>query len=289
MEIRNFITFRKIVELGSFTKASEVLGYAQSTITSHIQQIEAYYGRPVFERLGHTLILTNLGNALLDETEVLLESYLRIERLGSDNKSNHITIKIGAEETILLYKLENLFKDYKSICPEVEIVLINEPYQFLEKRLDDGSVDIIFIIDKMVKKKDYVITVIDDEPMMFVSSPDYQRNRDNKTYRLPKIITTRKGGTYSSLFETYLREKKIVHEHVMEAWSLELVKQSLILGMGVAFLPMISVLNEIESGQLIGDPVNLSEKNTIYSQMIYHKNKQLNAPISTLIQLVEKR
>lgn len=41
MEIRHFITFKKIVELGSFTRASENLGYAQSSISSHIQMLES--------------------------------------------------------------------------------------------------------------------------------------------------------------------------------------------------------------------------------------------------------
>ena len=38
IEIRHFQTFVAIVDLGGFTKAAEHLGYAQSTITSHIKQ-----------------------------------------------------------------------------------------------------------------------------------------------------------------------------------------------------------------------------------------------------------
>lgn len=288
MEIRNFVTFKKIVELQSFTKASHQLGYAQSTITSHIQQIEDYYRQPVFERLGHRLILTNLGNELLEETEVLLESYNRIERLHLKNKTQIITIKIGAEEAILLYKLKNLFKDFKLLCPDVEIVLITEPYQVLKGMLLEGTVDIIFIIDKLVDQKDFIVNKIDYEPMMFVSSPDYQKKRDEREIDLPKIILTRKGGTYSSLFENYLREKNIVYEIVMEAWSLELVKQSLILGMGTSFLPEITVLEELENGLLLGELIDLSKKNQIYSQMIYHRLKQFNKPLETLLDLVKK-
>lgn len=36
MEIRYLQTFLTIVEVGGFTKAADKLGYAQSTITSHI-------------------------------------------------------------------------------------------------------------------------------------------------------------------------------------------------------------------------------------------------------------
>ncbi|GAA3333432.1 hypothetical protein GCM10020331_097440 [Ectobacillus funiculus] len=40
MEIRHLITFRTIVDVGSYTNAAIKLGYTQSTITSHIQALE---------------------------------------------------------------------------------------------------------------------------------------------------------------------------------------------------------------------------------------------------------
>lgn len=286
MEIRNFVTFKKIVELGSFTKASQSLGYAQSTITTHIQQLEEGLGQAVFERLGHKLVLTAFGSELLEEVDRLLENYDRIERLGQLSRPPSATIRIGAEEAVMLYKMKSLFKDFKILCPDVEITLINEPYQILRKMLEDGDVDIIFIIDKKVRHKDFTVHEVAEEPMMFVSSPDYERKREEKVFRIPRIILTRKGGTYSSLFENYLREKNIIHEIVMEAWSLELVKQSLILGMGVSFLPEITVTEELASGQLVGETIHLSDKNRIYSQMIYHEKKQLSGPLKTLIDLV---
>ena len=40
MEIRNIITFLRVAELLSFTKAAEELGYSQSAITVQIKQLE---------------------------------------------------------------------------------------------------------------------------------------------------------------------------------------------------------------------------------------------------------
>lgn len=47
MEIRHFVTFKKVIEWGSFTQAAEFLGYTQSTVTSHIQALEKHIGAPV--------------------------------------------------------------------------------------------------------------------------------------------------------------------------------------------------------------------------------------------------
>ena len=40
MELRNLITFLKIIETGSFSNAAEQLTYSQSTVTVQIQQLK---------------------------------------------------------------------------------------------------------------------------------------------------------------------------------------------------------------------------------------------------------
>ena len=65
MEIKNLITFINVVELGSFTKAAEVLGYSQPTISFQIKQLEDELGCLLFERINHTITLTERGHELL--------------------------------------------------------------------------------------------------------------------------------------------------------------------------------------------------------------------------------
>ncbi len=40
METRHLKTFKSIVDSGGFTRAADYLGYAQSTVTSHVQAFE---------------------------------------------------------------------------------------------------------------------------------------------------------------------------------------------------------------------------------------------------------
>ena len=40
MELRNLVTFTHVAELGSFTKAADLLGYSQSTVSFQIKQLE---------------------------------------------------------------------------------------------------------------------------------------------------------------------------------------------------------------------------------------------------------
>ena len=73
MTITQLETFLKIAETKNFTSAANELGYAQSTVTTQIKQLEDELGCLVFERLGKTIILTPEGERLLSYAEKLLQ------------------------------------------------------------------------------------------------------------------------------------------------------------------------------------------------------------------------
>ena len=58
MTIIQLGTFLKIAETGNFTAAANLLGYAQSTVTTQIKQLEAELNCLLFERLGKSITLT---------------------------------------------------------------------------------------------------------------------------------------------------------------------------------------------------------------------------------------
>ena len=89
MELRNLITFINVAELGSFTKAAEQLGYSQSTVSFQIKQLEDEIGCLLFERINHTITLTERGYELLSYahqvrtlTESLKENIKSLKKFG---------------------------------------------------------------------------------------------------------------------------------------------------------------------------------------------------------------
>ena len=72
MELRNLITFINVAELGSFTKAALQLDYSQSTISFQIKQLEDELGCLLFERINHTITLTERGHELISYAHQIL-------------------------------------------------------------------------------------------------------------------------------------------------------------------------------------------------------------------------
>ena len=65
MELRNLLTYSKVCEAMSFSKAADQLGYAQSTVTTQITQLEDELGVKLFDRSGKRIRLNAKGQELL--------------------------------------------------------------------------------------------------------------------------------------------------------------------------------------------------------------------------------
>ena len=65
MDVRNLKTFLYVAELSSFTKAAEVLGYSQHTVSFQIRQLEAELDTQLFERINRTVLLTDSGRQVM--------------------------------------------------------------------------------------------------------------------------------------------------------------------------------------------------------------------------------
>jgi DNA-binding transcriptional LysR family regulator len=49
----------------NFNRAAQALNYAQSTISTQIRLLEEELGKPLFDRLSKTIVLTEAGQVLL--------------------------------------------------------------------------------------------------------------------------------------------------------------------------------------------------------------------------------
>lgn len=62
MEIKQLITFKHAAENLNFTQTAKMLNFAQSSVTAQIKSLEDEIGKPLFERLGKRLVLTEAGH-----------------------------------------------------------------------------------------------------------------------------------------------------------------------------------------------------------------------------------
>lgn len=291
MEIRHLQTFISIVELGGFTKAADFLGYAQSTITAHIQILEDEIGEVLFDRLGKKIILTNVGKELLPYARQMLQLYKEIKNITSEQKGVSGDIIIGAGESLSVYRLGKILKEYKRSFPKVNIILKNSICSDLRNRLHSGELDIIFTIEPKITDKDLIVKKLKDESMVIISEPnadiEFLSADSEKAAAEENIIFSEKGCSFRISFENYLKEKQIKYVNPLEFSSIEAIKKCVMNGLGISVLPFYAVRNEINEGSL--KMLELKNPFDKYStQLAYHRNKKISLAMSKLIEITLK-
>lgn len=285
MEYRHLVTLINIVEKGSFTGAAEEMGYTQSTVTSHIQALEQFVGAPIFNRMGRRVVLTDVGQRVMDHASVMIEEYKKMQNLHLSNGKISGEIKIGAPESMTVYHLDKILKSYREQYPEVKISLININCFEVQNQLISSEIDVGFMLLRNLKKEINKIKLREEE-LVLIGLPEkistFEQIIDGQWEDC--LITNEKGCSYRTDFENYLRERHITPAHIMELWSIEAIKRCVMSGLGIGFLPHITVEEEIKEGKLAIIP---------YSEQIapmplfigHHKDKWVSPAIEKFLKV----
>ena len=97
LNTQHLITFKALVETGSFTKTAKQLGLTQPAVSQHIQKLERELGEPLLIRHGRTTDMTPAGEVLLQhikELETCYEGFMASWQGYLERKSNGIVTAI---------------------------------------------------------------------------------------------------------------------------------------------------------------------------------------------------
>jgi DNA-binding transcriptional LysR family regulator len=284
IEIRQLQTFKTVAELSSFTKAAQTLQYSQASITSHIQQLEDEIGLPLFDRLGKQIQLTMVGQELYLYAVELLAVYSKIQHISSDDTTMKGEIRIGAAESVTVYKLGSILSEYKKNYPKVTFSLINDDCLPLRERLHTGEIDIAITLEPKVNDPQLITETWSEEPLVFVG----ERNHSFKTIEEATgecIIFSPKKCALRQFFEGYLIGKGIRTHNHLEFTSMEAIKQCVVSGLGVSMLPLLSA-EELLRDKKMKVIESSSENPMFFAQVSYHKNKWLSKAHRKFIEMV---
>lgn len=133
-------------DLGSFTKASEVVGYTQSGLTHMMDALETEVGFPLLLRNHKGIQLTRQGLQLMPAIREFLRANANLEnQIRSIAEQKKETIRIAAYASIAMHWMPELLYRFKRLCPEtnVDLRMVDhalEPFELLET----GQSDVIF-------------------------------------------------------------------------------------------------------------------------------------------------
>lgn len=146
MSISKFETLAKVCELGSLTKAAEVLGCTQSAVSHTINSLEEQFGFAILTRSRAGVNLTDDGQRIMPSVRGILNYYEQLNQTVSAIRGLDFgTVRIGAFTSVAVHWLPGVIKEFQQDYPNVDIKLLNGDYHDVEKWLTEGSVDLGFV------------------------------------------------------------------------------------------------------------------------------------------------
>lgn len=280
MDLKQLQTFLTLSELKSFTRTADKLGYAQSNITAQIKQLETELGVRLFNRLGHTITLTEKGKELVPYAAQILS--LSREATVKIAPEAPATLTIAASESLCTYRLPHILNIFQQNDPEIEIhIQVLDTTDFLTL-LTNNTADLVYILETPIVNPYLCCFSSRKEPIHVYAAPDSPFSKIRNFSDVPLLLTG-EGCCYRRAFLKNLKESGIVPRIVLETGSLQIIKEMTLYGIGVCVLPEMAVSREVEQGLLVKlpSPVNCN----IFSQLLYHKDKYISPAMQAFLDI----
>ena len=290
MELRNLITFIHVAELGSFTKAADQLGYSQSTISFQIKQLEDELDCLLFERINHTITLTERGRELVSYAHKVraLTDDFRESLVKEEDICGHV--HIVTPDSVCEDMIHSRYIDFHNKYPGISIKFTTADTADMFDMLDHNEADAIITLDSHSYRKDYIIAKEEPLSMHFVTSPKSKfagkRKLKMKDIINEPFVLTEYGQGYRRVFDKELAKKSLDITPVLEIGRTDIITNLLTKSDMISYLPDFVTAKAIESGELCYLDVCDMEMD-IWKQLIYHKNKWMSKTLKTVIEYIK--
>src|SRR6266852_4838967 len=146
MELHQLRYFCAVAESGSFSRAAEHSHISQPSLSQQILKLEDELGARLFDRLGRSVRLTELGKTFLPRARAVLRE-LEAARGDVVEGKEFIggPIAVGVIPTVAPYFLPPRLTTFSRKFPQVQLTVLEEITPVLLDRLRSGTIDVAIL------------------------------------------------------------------------------------------------------------------------------------------------
>ena len=291
MEFRQLEVFLAVAEHKSFSKAAESLFLTQSTVSSHIKNLENELQKNLISRTTKSLQLTEDGMCFLNYVKRIIET--RDAALNQLNSPSESLLHIGASTIPSGYLLPDLISAFCRSHPHAAFdVKQGDSMEIMEKILN-GSVEIGFVGTNQHSSKYISIPLCKDEMVLVTPGNNYyrkfQKSPDNLHHLLLEPLIIREQGsatqkTADQILENLQISRKKLNI-IAQSNDLESIKRMIAGGMGISLCSHFSVKDMEEAGKLLVFPLHTPVERYFY--ITYLKTKVLKPALQEFISFAQ--
>jgi len=290
LQYKDLIIFITVCEKKSFTKASEALYIAQPSLSKTIQKIEREFNIPLLHRSNKNLRLTDAGEIVYNKSKEVISIMESIQTEIND-LSNVITgeLRIGIPQIIGTVFFPEIAKLYSERFPKVKLNIKEEGSLIVEKLVDNGTLDIGFVVlpasleslhSKLIYQDEFILCVSPEHPVADLNEVSLDILKDEN------FILFAKSFALHNVVIQACKEEGFIPNVIFESTQWDLILELVSAKVGITIIPRIlyNKLNDINAVSIPINKPNLSWKIGIITK----KNTYQSNALKKLINVVDE-
>lgn len=290
---QKLISFMKIVDTNSFTKAADALALTQPAVSQHIHNLEEELGVKLFIRNHNQLRLTANGEIVDKYARRLLAISNNLIQSLKDEKENVSSLTVGITHSVESSQIVEALAEYSNQSKGLTIKVVTDTVENLHKMIRNFELDFLIINGKLKDSKLNYMTM-DTDCLVLAISPTHRLASQNTVtlgeLKKEKLILRLPTSNTISLFDQALNQNNLSvsdFDVVLEMDNIATIKDLIRQNFGVSVLSKSACMDEIRKGKLIGLPIeNLSLIRDI--NIIYPKDYENLQTIQDIVELYNR-
>lgn len=251
MNIRALQYFIAVAELRHFRKAAERCHVSQPTLSTQLRKLEEQLGNDLIERNSRQVLLTPLGEQVLERARVIVNETHAIRQIARDADDPYSGIlSIGVFPTLAPYLLPHVIPNIRKQFPKITIRLFEEKTEQVMAMLMDGTLDAILLAPPIDDDQVHVEPLF-NEPFVFVAPSDHPlskkasiRVEDLKT---EKLLLLEDGHCLREHALAVCQLSGAIERMDFQASSLETLRYMVAAGSGITLMPILATKPPVTS------------------------------------------
>jgi DNA-binding transcriptional LysR family regulator len=256
MELRTLKYFLSLYDEGSFTAAAEANYISQPAISIQLKNLQGELGIKLYQTRGRQVSFTDAGSVVADYARrfIGLERQM-LEHVRDMQGLKRGSISLGTIDAASIYILPEVFRAFREMYPGIEINLQIASTYPLFRELEADRLDLVCGTLPLEHTKEYETFRIFSEPLVFISPNDHplagRRRLDPEELATYPFILFQKGSVTRGIIEEQLASKGVTPVVSMAIDSQDAIKNLVSSGLGLSVLPLKTVEDDIEAGELM--------------------------------------
>lgn len=239
LDLHHLEQFVAVARTKNFTRAAEELHLSQSALSRAIRKLEEQLGQPLFERKPREVVLTDLGELLLERAKEILQLVDDTSSLLSE-AGRHGRIRLGAIPTIAPYFLPDLLRSFADEHPDVSVIVQEDTTENLIRRCSHGEIDLAILALPVIARYLEVEPLFEEE-LFLVTSPEHALAESAEITAAAveehPFILLNEAHCLSDNIESFCRKQSVRPVSVERLSQLATVQELVALGHGVSLVP----------------------------------------------------